>query len=148
GAPRDAGIGGAGGTGAGCLEGGLVPPSTCTFGKDPVTGSPWVVCAADCNSVWISADTMAAPPPSMTTYHAVAICSSLGYTRLSEYGGDCGNVCGYCEQPTSCMSPGNAEFHQDGVVSNGADGPVLGFTVHWLCLRQRSAGRFRAAEAR
>jgi hypothetical protein len=72
----------------------------------------------------------------MTTYHATTVCAKLGYTKLGDFGGDCGNVCGYCQpEPTSCMRLGNAEFHQGGVVSMAPDGPVLGFTVHWLCLR-------------
>jgi hypothetical protein len=44
-------------------------------------------------------------------------------------------VCGYCQGQTSCKNPGREEFHQDGVISTGADGPVIGFTVHWLCER-------------
>ena len=67
----------------------------------------------------------------MTTYHAVPICASLGYTRLGDYGGDCGNVCGYCQPLTFCSVNGSSEFHQDGVIANGSDGPVLGFTMRF-----------------
>jgi hypothetical protein len=122
--------------GSACLANGQVPPNACRSGKDPVTGSAWVVCEADCQSAWVSADTVASPAFTMPTYHAVSICASLGYTRLGDYGGNCGSICGFCEPfPTSCMQLGRQEFHEDGVVSTGPDGPVLGFTVHWLCLR-------------
>jgi hypothetical protein len=71
----------------------------------------------------------------MPTYRAAQICASLGYTKLGPYGGNCGDVCSYCEAGTSCGRHGAAEFHNDGLISVGPDGPVLGFTVHWLCFR-------------
>ncbi len=141
------GIGGAGGSGGGirdagvadssfgCLANGKIPPSSCFGGKDDSSGSPWIVCSADCNEIWISANTDI-DLGGMTTYHAVSICSSLGYTRLVDYGGNCGDVCGYCEvSGTSCLSHGREEFHHDGLISSGPDGPVIGFTVHWRCQR-------------
>jgi peptidoglycan hydrolase CwlO-like protein len=101
-------------------------PNACDVGFDPRTNSPWIVCRADQNEVWVSANTGG-------TYHAEAICQSLGYPQLVSFGGTCGNVCGYCQGPTSCTSPGNRTM--DGAGNAGTDdlGRKLSFTVHWVC---------------
>jgi hypothetical protein len=80
-----------------------------------------VVCAADSNTAWISANTGG-------TYNALAICQSFGYNTVSAKGGTCGNVCGYCQSTTSCNSPGNRNFDNGGGAVTS-----LSFTVHWEC---------------
>ncbi len=96
-------------------------PAQCQTGVDANTSSPWVVCSADANTAWISANDRG-------TYNALAICNSLGYATVSRYGGTCGNVCGYCQGATSCSSPGNKTF-------DGGGGPAtnLRITVQWEC---------------
>jgi predicted nucleic acid-binding Zn-ribbon protein len=109
------------------LEGFHVPiPKPCDTGVDPRTNSPWIVCTADANEAWVSANNGG-------TYHAEAICQKLGYTRLVSFGGTCGNVCGYCQAPTSCTARGNRTM--DGSGNQGTDdlGRILSFTVHWVC---------------
>jgi len=51
-----------------------------------------------------------------------------------QQGGTCGNVCGYCEAPTSCESTGNRHF--DGAGDCGVDeiGRKTCFTVMWECV--------------
>ncbi|PRP90672.1 hypothetical protein ENSA5_62910 [Enhygromyxa salina] len=86
-------------------------------------GDPWVICSIDQNSAWVAANTGG-------TYQADEICNFLGFNTLSNWGGTCGDVCGYCEGgASSCQNPGSMNF--DG----GGDGnfPQLSFTVHWLC---------------
>ncbi|KYF51788.1 hypothetical protein BE08_16360, partial [Sorangium cellulosum] len=94
---------------------------------DDGTGSPWVVCAADERSAWISADTMG-------HYHIDDICQKLGYAAAGDYGGTCGNVCGYCEAETSCRRPGRRYF--DGAGECGYDdlGRLICYTVQWECV--------------
>ncbi len=107
----------------GCLNGGAVPPVSCDSGSDPFTGDPWVVCEADCGTAWLSADNAG-------TYAIELICQNLGYTGASQWGGTCGNVCGYCEEPTACDSLGTRIF--DG--STGCDPPDSHCTtVMWEC---------------
>jgi cysteine-rich repeat protein len=84
-------------------------------------GDPWVICSADGDTAWISANTGG-------TYQADLICEMLGYSFVADQGGTCGNVCGYCEGNTSCMNLGNMNF--DG---GGGNPSNLSFTVHWLC---------------
>jgi hypothetical protein len=115
----------------GCLAGGLQPPAVCLTGDDPGTGADWVVCAADCDTAWISAN-------SWGTYHYVRICTDLGYSRAAQWGGTCGNVCGYCEAATSCGDTGN-RFFDNGAggpnCGNDAIGPMICNTVMWECAR-------------
>jgi len=100
-----------------------VPP-VCLEGTDPNSGDPWVVCEADENEAWISANNSG-------TYAAVDICQGLGYDGFVQNGGNCGSVCGYCQGPTSCENTGNKIF--DG--SNVPCGPnCLSMTVTWLCV--------------
>jgi cysteine-rich repeat protein len=108
-------------------------PNVCDAGNDPGTGSPWVVCAADASSAWISASTAGGG-----TYHPVLICQGLGYDNVGQYGGTCGNVCGFCGNPASCAAPGDASFSigaWDGG-NCGADGlgALACVTVMWTCV--------------
>ena len=48
---------------------------------------------------------------------------------LADWGGTCGNVCGYCQGGTSCNSLGNMNFDGGG----DSNFPQLAVTVHWLC---------------
>lgn len=102
-------------------------PAVCTQGSDPVTMAPWVVCAADADTAWVSADNAG-------VYHVDQICQELGYSQASQFGGTCGNVCGYCEEPTSCEAPGNRFF--DGAGECGVDeiGRQVCLTVMWECI--------------
>ncbi|MBK6919995.1 MAG: DUF4215 domain-containing protein [Deltaproteobacteria bacterium] len=107
-------------------------PNVCDGGVDPGSGAAWVVCAADANSAWISAN-------SAGNYHPVQICQSLGYDNVGQWGGTCGNVCGYCEGPTSCGATGQQYFDNGawgGVGNCGADGigQILCITVMWTCV--------------
>jgi hypothetical protein len=104
-------------------------PAPCTTGIDPgPEASPWVVCEADAQTAWVSADVEG-------FYHTDQVCQSLGYASMSQFGGTCGNVCGFCEEPTSCEAPGQRTF--DGAGECGVDelGLQLCFTVMWECVR-------------
>lgn len=103
-------------------------PAVCTGGNDPATGSPWVVCAADDDTAWVSADNAG-------YFHVDRICQDLGYAHMSQYGGTCGNVCGYCEQPTSCESTGNRYFDGAGYCGSDELGLQICYTVMWECVR-------------
>jgi hypothetical protein len=100
--------------------------TVCDSGTDPGTESSWVVCAADENTAWVSANYAG-------YYHVDLICQNLGYSGASQYGGTCGNVCGWCENPTSCEAPGNRYF--DGYGECGTDelGRYICYTVMWEC---------------
>lgn len=100
-------------------------PSPCDGGTDPETGDAWVVCAADANTAWISA----ADAEFDGTYRSDLICQQLGYLGVSQIGGNCGSVCGYCEIETSCSSPGQRVF--DG--QNSCVLPYQCYTVTWEC---------------
>lgn len=102
-------------------------PDACEQGTDPGTGAPWVVCSADANGAWISAN-------STGTYHANLICQNLGYSGMGVFGGTCGNVCGFCEGATSCSSPGTQTFEGSGACGSDALGPLLCYTVMWTCV--------------
>jgi hypothetical protein len=85
------------------------PPLPCTsgsYGTDPGS-DPWVVCFADQNAAWLSS-------AAFGTYHINDICQYLGYNFASQWGENCGSVCGYCEGFTSCQNPGT-QFY-DGFV--------------------------------
>lgn len=104
-------------------------PAQCSGGTEPgPEGAPWIVCEADGTSAWVSANARG-------LYHVDQICRGLGYARMSQYGGTCGNVCGYCQDPTSCEAPGERFF--DGAGDCGTDdlGLQLCFTVMWECVR-------------
>ena len=104
-------------------------PGLCRGGNDQETGSSWVVCASDCTSAWVSAN-------SSGSYHAQQICKELGYAKVGKIGGTCGNVCGFCDDGrTSCGSPGRKTFDGSGAIGSDGFGPILGSTVQWECLR-------------
>jgi hypothetical protein len=111
----------------GCLNGGKNPPSACTTGTDPQTSDPYTVCSADCNSIWISCSN-----GNGGNYHATEICKSYGYNTLAKYGGNCGSVCGYCDNST-CKAPGKQTFDMGGSCGMDANGQILCITVTWLC---------------
>jgi hypothetical protein len=114
---------------AGCLMG-MGPPNACMMGTDPQFMTPYVICEADCQHAWISqANKMGG------NFHALEICQSLGYTKVSAWDGDCGDVCGYCAQ-NSCMNLGPKMFGRDANQPNcGMDqfGGIFCMTVQWLC---------------
>ncbi|WP_133300558.1 hypothetical protein [Seongchinamella sediminis] len=96
----------------------------CVTSNDLVSGDPWTVCEADANSAWVSADNEG-------VYEADRICQQLGFDRVDQYGGTCGDVCGYCQpETTSCSSPGNKTFDGNG----DANFPQLAFAVMWTCV--------------
>ncbi len=102
-------------------------PTTCDGGTDPFTGDTWVVCEADENSAWISAD------PSGGSYHAQVICEGLGYSSVGAIGGTCGSPCSFCEAGTSCDAPGLRAFNGGGHCGSDENGPLLCTTVMWIC---------------
>jgi len=104
----------------------FTPPQKCKTGNDPFTNAPWVVCSANAMQAWISAQSGGG------TYTPLAICQSLGYSQVGPYGGNCNNVCGYCQGGTSCMNNGSMTFDMGGK-SCGVD--KLCITVHWICLK-------------
>ena len=101
----------------------------CDTGVD-VTNSnlTWVVCQSDCSSAWVS---MLSANGGM--YHAEYICKQLGYAKLGQYGGTCGNVCGYCQGQTSCSMLGNKFFGGSGSCGSDQYGQILCNTVMWEC---------------
>ncbi len=107
-------------------------PEQCDQGVDAHTNSPWVVCEADASEAWISANNGG-------TYHPEEICKSLGYRTVDMWDGTCGNVCGYCQGPTSCSSHGSKVLNRtwDGIGNAGADefGGRIHYTVFWRCVQ-------------
>ena len=100
----------------------------CQRGKDiGRESSPWVVCAADERSAWVSAD-------SSGFYHLDLICQELGYAAAGAFGGTCGNVCGYCEGATSCDAPGQRIFDGYGDCDVDEWGRRICYTVQWECV--------------
>jgi len=124
-----------------CDDGGVVPgdgcdelclselPMACDAGVDPMSGDPWVVCSADAGQAWV-----AHADPGGGNFHPELICAELGYSSVGQFGGTCGDVCGYCEAGTSCMSTGNQNYDGGGNCGMDAGGLVLCITVHWQCL--------------
>lgn len=105
----------------------------CDTGNDPGTASPYVVCEADENQAWISADNIG-------KYHAELICQEAGYRTVSVWSGTCGNVCGYCQGTTSCENPGAGPEIAGRLWSaynGGTDelGPMIHRTVQWRCVK-------------
>jgi len=104
--------------------------TACQTGNDPYTGAPYVVCTATPTYAWISANNFG-------QYHIDLICQSLGYAGIGRWGGTCGNVCGFCQGPTSCSSPGSATFSAGTSPNNcGSDshGPLWCNTIQWECV--------------
>jgi len=90
-------------------------------GVDTTYGAyDWVVCRADSDSAWISAD-------SSGTYSPINVCEELGYTGVNAVGGTCGTVCGYCGQDIE---------HYDGA---GGSAEHLEYTVTWRCVSYEGA---------
>ncbi|MBX7080384.1 MAG: DUF4215 domain-containing protein [Nannocystaceae bacterium] len=124
---------GNGNSGDGCSAGCTNEfPAVCDGGLDPGTGSAYVVCAADGTTAWVSAN-------SAGTYHPDLICQALGYTTADQWGGTCGNVCGYCEGPTSCDATGSYLFdlgawNGQAYCGNDGLGPLICYTVMWTCV--------------
>ena len=63
----------------------------------------------------------------------------VGYSTVGQWGGTCGNVCGFCEGATSCMNTGQMNFNfgnWSGSGNCGSDmlGPIICQTVHWTCV--------------
>jgi len=110
-----------GGSGGSCNV-----PAVCSAGNDSTTMSPWVVCAADGDTAWVSANNAG-------YYHVDEICQQLGYARMSQQGGTCGNVCGYCEGNTSCDAPGQRIFDGNGDCGVDEHGRITCYTVMWEC---------------
>jgi len=109
-------------------------PNVCDSGVDPGSGEPWVVCGVDENGAWVGHGDSAGGQ-----YHPELICQELGYTTVGEWGGTCGNVCGYCENVTSCDAPGMHFFDSgmwNGFGNCGSDalGEILCQTVMWSCI--------------
>jgi cysteine-rich repeat protein len=107
-------------------------PSPCTQGVDPGSHAPWVVCSASPELAWLSADTHG-------QYHPVLICQNLGYATVGQWGGTCGNACGFCQAQTSCQNPGSMSFNLgnwEGTGNCGSDvlGPIICQAVHWTCI--------------
>jgi hypothetical protein len=117
-------------------------PLSCNGGSDPETAAAWVICSADCSSVWISsADSTGG------SYHAQQICSSLGYTTLGTSGTTCGDVCGVtmtADCPVgglggdTCSVPGTETFNGLATISSDGNGTVISGTaaspgVMWEC---------------
>lgn len=107
------------------LEGYHITAEQCDTGNDLTTGDPWVVCEADADEAWISADDWG-------TYYPDDICQQLGYSSMGEYGGNCGSICGWCQGSTSsCSAPGTKKFDGGGY----ANAPQLRYTVTWTCVK-------------
>lgn len=105
----------------------------CDTGNDPGTAAPYVVCEADENQAWISADNYG-------RYHAELICQEAGYRTVSVWSGTCGNVCGFCQGATSCENPGAGPESQNKPWSSynaGSDelGNMIANTVQWRCVK-------------
>ena len=111
----------------------ITHPAVCVEGNDTGTGAPYVVCEADENQAWISANNTGG-------YHAELICQELGYTTVSLWSGTCGNICGYCQAATSCTNPGSGpeiEGRSWDAFNHGTDelGRKIGATVQWRCVK-------------
>lgn len=110
-----------------------VMAKACDTGNDAGTASPWVVCQADANQAWVSANNGG-------YYHAENICKQLGYRTVSNWSGTCGNICGYCQAQTSCSNPGTGpeiENHPWTQFNGGSDaqGNKIAYTVQWRCVK-------------
>ncbi|WP_438024666.1 hypothetical protein [Sorangium sp. So ce233] len=111
----------------GC-EGSTGAAEVCESGTDIGSGAPWVVCAADEDTAWVSASAEG-------DYHIDIICQQLGYSAAVAYGSTCGSVCGRCEtEVTSCESPGERSFDGTGYCGLDELGRVFCRTVQWECV--------------
>ena len=105
-------------------------PQACNRSTDPGSGALYVVCAADENTAWVSADNFG-------QYHPELICAELGYARVTRWGGTFGSVCGTDEPAASCESPGTptmaSTWTGTGNCAADALGQVICNTVQWEC---------------
>ena len=81
-----------------------------------ISGANWIICRADNGTAWVAANNRG-------TYNPTAVCQHLGYSRVNNWGGTCGTVCGYC---------GSRSERYDRA---GGGATRLGVTVHWQCGR-------------
>jgi hypothetical protein len=110
-----------------CAEDNLLVGEVCFSSSEFATRDPWVICYINETEAWISAD-------SGGSYDAPAICQALGYDSVGQWGGTCGNVCGYCEGAgtTSCESTGLRTFDSSGATADTLD--QLKESVQWACV--------------
>jgi hypothetical protein len=108
-------------------------PTPCTAGKDK-TGSDYVICAMDSTGAWIAGNN----DGNGCTYGALAICQSYGFSKVTRWGGTCGNICGYCgkytcqnQQGVYTLGGGYTTFDSGG--GNPQMGANISCTVHWEC---------------
>ena len=116
--------------GGGCRAAGKTPPASCVNGTDPETGDSYTICSADCMTAWIATTKMGGGH-----YHATQICNQYGYGSVGQFGGTCGDVCGYCQGGTSCNARGSKNFDGGGACGMDGNGKILCFTVMWTCLK-------------
>ncbi len=104
-------------------------PPVCTTSTVGVqSGSPWVVCEASPSGAWLSHSVQGQGG----TYDPLAACQSIGYSQVGNFGGNCGDVCGYCSSSTtSCSNPGPKTFTGGG---KSCGQQFLCITVMWECL--------------
>lgn len=89
------------------------------------TSGSWIVCRADANSAWISANNQG-------IYESVQICNYLGFASVTANGGTWGTVCGFGDNGgDGCGTTSNAGYVFEG--SNSCTFPQLCYTVQWLC---------------
>lgn len=101
----------------------------CDTGTDVTNQNlTWVVCRSDCQTAWVS---MLNQNGGM--YHAEYICKQLGYAKLGQHGGTCGNICGYCQNQTACNNLGTEKYDNGGSCGSDQYGQILCQTVMWQC---------------
>jgi hypothetical protein len=90
--------------------------------------SSYVVCDVNPQRAWLSFIN------SYSYYHIDAICKSLGYSGFGQVGGNCGSVCGYCDDATGCDYVGQEIYDGGGYLYYDEFGEVYGDTVTWSCV--------------
>lgn len=107
------------------------PPEQCTIGEvGAISGNPWTVCRIDTNSAWLSSTTSG-------IYDPLAACQSIGFSSVGQFGGNCGSVCGWCEEVTvtSCEDLGTEKYDGNpGICGWNGETGNLCYTVSWECL--------------
>ena len=113
---------------------GMVPPypSACSQDKDK-SGSIYTICAMDPSGAWIAANNMGG-----CSFSALAICQKYNFTKVTRWGGTCGNICGYCgnfscknQQGMFKLGAPYTTFDSGG--GNPQGGGVITCTVQWEC---------------
>ncbi len=88
-------------------------PQAGDTGVDTTYGSyDWIVCRADENTAWVSADNSG-------KYNAYSVCEGLGYSDVDAWGGTWGLVC-------------DNEYYNGAGAQHG-DPSLIKYTVHWRC---------------